>query len=478
MTLDDNDLLRQGRLPGDPFQDLGPVGGLGETPEEDFSPISPFSPTPPSLSDRALGGLAGDFVRLIEPQSEADPVAILAQFLVAFGNAVGRGPYFQVEADRHYMNEYVALVGQSSKGRKGTSWGHVRAILDLADPGWVRERAISGLSSGEGLIWAVRDPIHKREAVRQGGRVVDYQDVVIDEGVSDKRVLFLESELASTLRVLAREGNTLSAVLRSAWDDGHLRTTTKNSPGKATGAHISVVGHITQGELLRYLDRTELGNGFANRFLWFLVRRSKFLPEGGAVPQDELARLGLRLRGVLERARAAGALVRDADAGARWREVYAEISAGHPGLLGAVTGRAEAHVMRLACLYGLLDGSAVVRLEHLDAALALWDYAEATVAAVFGDSLGDPLADEILALLLGAPKGLTRTELRDALKDHHLTAEDIGRALLLLHGSGLATVERETGRGRPAERWCAAQGTGRKGRKGRKVEAASAGEAP
>ena len=42
-------------------------------------------------------------------------------------------------------------------------------------------------------------------------------------------------------------------------------TATKNSPAPATGAHISIVGHMTHDTLLRYLDRSELANGFANR---------------------------------------------------------------------------------------------------------------------------------------------------------------------------------------------------------------------
>ena len=122
---------------------------------------------------------------------------------------------------------------------------------------------MSGLSSGEGLIWQARDPIMKSEPVKEKGRVVDYQEVMVDGGVDDKRVFAVEPEFASTLRVMNREGSILSAVIRQAWDTGNLRTLVKNSPAKATGAHISIMGHITRDELRRYLDRTEAGNGFA-----------------------------------------------------------------------------------------------------------------------------------------------------------------------------------------------------------------------
>jgi hypothetical protein len=90
---------------------------------------------------------------------------------------------------------------------------------------------------------------------------------MVDEGIEDKRLMVIEPEFASTLRVMARQGNTLSPVIRDTWDRGDLRTLVKHSPAKASGTLISIVGHITVDELRCYLDRTEIGNGFANRFL-------------------------------------------------------------------------------------------------------------------------------------------------------------------------------------------------------------------
>ena len=143
--------------------------------------------------------------------------------------------------------------------------GHVKSALNPVDEAWALSRQQGGLSSGEGLTWAVRDAIWKREPVRQKGRIVDHQDVEADAGISDKRLLVFEPELASTLRVMGRDGNTLSPTIRQAWDSGDLRIMTKNLPVKATGAHISIVGHITRDELRRYLDRTEAGGGDAIR---------------------------------------------------------------------------------------------------------------------------------------------------------------------------------------------------------------------
>lgn len=253
---------------------------------------------------------------------------------------------------------------------------------------------------------SIKDPI------KEHGRVVGYEAVIADQGVEDKRLLVVETELSSTLKVAEREGNTLTGVVRQAWDTGSLRLMTKTSPAKSTGAHISIVGHIPKDELLRCMSTTELGNGFANRFLWLGVRRSKELPEGGHVPEHALAPVISRLREGLEFAKRGGEMRRDTGARAMWRSVYGTLSSRKPGLLGAVLSRAEAQVTRLSLLYALLDCSLVIRAEHLQAALAFWEYAESSVRCVFGDAIGDPVADAILeALRAASARGLTRRSL-------------------------------------------------------------------
>ncbi|MFL6213321.1 MAG: DUF3987 domain-containing protein [Blastocatellia bacterium] len=418
---------------------------------------TPFSSWPAAPEQACLHGLAGEIVGMIYPHSEADLSALLVQFLVAFGNIIGRSAHFVAEADAHYLNLFAVLVGPSSKGRKGTSWSQIRRLFSAADANW--ENCVqSGLSSGEGLIWAVRDPISKHEPIKEKGRIVDYQEVITDPGIEDKRLLAIESEFASTLRAIGREGNTLSALVRQAWDNGNLRVLTKNSPAQSTGAHISIIGHITKDELRRYLDSTEVGNGFANRFLWPCVKRSKSLPEGGRLHEVDFFSTIRRLSDVIEFARSTGEMRRDEEARKLWFDAYGKLSEGKPGLLGAVTSRGEAQVMRMACIYALLDKSAIVRKPHLEAALALWKYCEDSAQFIFGDSLGDPLADELLRTLRGAETGMTRTDISN-LFGRNRKSQEIGRALSTLAEAGLIhrVVEQSDGPGRPSERWVAIQ---------------------
>jgi hypothetical protein len=311
------------------------------------------------------------------------------------------------------------------------------------------------LSSGEGLIFAVRDPIEKQVAVRdKGGPTGEYRTEVADPGVTDKRLLAVESEFASVLKVAVREGNTVSAILRQAWDTGNLRVMNKNSPLRATGAHISIVGHITREELLKHLDSTDAVNGFANRFLWVAVRRSQELPDGGDLPHDQVQALGEEVMARVEKAGGAGQPRRDKEAGEYWREIYSELSREREGLWGAVTSRAEAQVVRLSLLYALLDGSLCIRRPHLESALAAWRYSEASAAWIFGHSSGNSMADTIMEALKTTPEGLTRKEIRD-LFDRHKSSDEVKYALGGLVQKGMIRSEKQATAGRPVERWYA-----------------------
>ncbi|QJW97257.1 hypothetical protein [Frigoriglobus tundricola] len=423
------------------------------TAAEPSTPPAPDWPAP--LAVEAYHGLAGRFVRAIEPHTEADAAALLVQFLLGIGNAIGRTVYALADGSRHHANEYAVLVGQSAKARKGTSWSRVRDVLTQAAQQWAENRVLGGLSSGEGLIWAVRDPVEGRERIKERGQPVRYETVVVDEGEPDKRVLIQEPEFANVLKQTERTGNTLSAVIRQAWDGGNLRTLTKNSPAKATGAHVSMIGHITREELQRYLTATESANGFGNRYMWFLVKRSKFLPFSGTPDPVQMNAITGELATVLEFVRGAGEMPIDPLARALWCEVYPVLSRDRYGLAGALTGRAEAHVLRLALIYAVLDRSPAIQVVHLTAALAVWEYSEQSVTHIFGDATGNPLADELLRLLrAGGSNGLTRNELHDMAGKHHPAAR-FGSALGLLLTAGLAHSAQRTTTGRPAEVWFA-----------------------
>jgi hypothetical protein len=419
---------------------------------EDSQNSQVAEPAWPAMGDDAYHGLAGEVVRAIEPHSESDPVAILIQFLTCAGNIIGNCPYYQVEGSRHRANLFSVLVGQSSKARKGTSWDRISEIVRVADERWHSERVKSGLSSGEGLINEVRDEFKKWNA-KEGAWET------IDPGISDKRLMVTEPEFAGALVAADRHGNTLSSVMRKAWDGSKLSTMTRGSPSlSATGAHISIIGHITVEELRARLTRTDTANGFANRFLFMLVKRSKVLPFGGdALDEGAVLRLGERLKEAILAASTIGRIGWTSSARAAWTAVYGHLSEGQPGLLGAVSSRGEAQSVRLALIYALLDGTVNIDLPHISAALAVWEYAEASAAHIFGASLGDSVADEILrALQHAGSEGMSRTAIRD-LFGRNQSGDRIGAALALLATRGRVRSEIRQSGGRPIETWIATE---------------------
>lgn len=395
----------------------------------------PSYPNP--LGEDAFWGLAGRMVRTIDPHTEADPAAVLIQFLVAVGNALGRGPHMRVGRSRHGVNLYAVIAGPTGKGRKGMGMDDVRAVCVPAADDWAA-RITSGLSSGEGLIHAIRDTVTVKGKVE-------------DQGVVDKRLLVVEGEFARTLRVAAREGNILSTTLRDAWDSITLRNMTKTNPATATEPHVSVIGHVTRDDLHKHLSETDMLNGYGNRFLWVAARRSKYLPFGGDLPDEALDSIVDDLRHVLLTQRDEHS-ISWGSAKDLWASIYPDLSEGKTGLLGAMTARAEAQVLRLAMLYAVLDCSRRIETVHLKAALAVWKYCEDSARWIFGGKSGDVVVDTLIAELRVRPEGMTRNEIYD-LFSRHVPRSRIEQALEGIQEQGAAIMEPEKTGGRPAERW-------------------------
>jgi hypothetical protein len=424
---------------------VGSYSANGDRPVEEW---------PDPLGQAAYCGLAGEVVRTIGPHSEADPVAILVSFLVLYGNVIKRGPHFTAGDAVHATNLFAMLVGDTGEGRKGTGTESPRGVFRVADPDWER-RIASGLVSGEGVIHHVRDPRHRlRKATT--GEVGDRDGMVeelVDAGVEDKRLMLVVEEMAAVFAVVSRRDNTLSPVLRELWGRGSAQTLAKNSPERCSNALVSLLGHITPAELRNRLESAEVANGFANRFLYFLVRRSKLLPRGGNVPRAEVAKLALLLGEAIAHARTLTEVGMADDALLVWDDHYESLVTQPPTLAGALTARAAPQVRRLALLYCLLDERDRIHGEHLRAALEVWRYCADSVRIIFGGQLGEEVADSCLCLLREAAEvGITRSELRDEL-GHRVSSAKTTAALRLLERLGLAWVAREPTGGRYRERW-------------------------
>ena len=396
----------------------------------------------PTLDPAAFHGVFGRAVRVLEPTTEAEPAAILASLLVGFGAMCGHSPHIARGTERFPAKDFVLVVGASAKARKGTSWSVARHLLERVDEPFFRGkemRIATGLSTGEGLIARVRD---------------DQPQLGI--ATSDERLLVIEAEWARVLRASDRPGNNLSAIVREAWDLSAIGITTKTDPISASRHHIALIGHITSEELKsEFAGSVAISNGLANRHVFVFVQRTKVLPS--PPPLDEVA-LGLvasDLRDAMLQARTRGHVAMSPAAEHMWRGIYDNTERAEAvGILGQLTARASAHILRLALIYALGDTADRIEPDHLKAAHALWRYSEASVLHIFGRRLNDAAAQKILdELHRVGDRGLTAAQ-QYRLFDNNISAERREKAVQLLEAAGLAHQVKvpagDAGRGRPA----------------------------
>jgi hypothetical protein len=297
----------------------------------------------PIMESKATHGIVGEITRLATANSEVDPVAVIATILTWAAAEFGRGQFIFIGEEKHHSRHYVGIVAQSSRARKGTSKGPVKRLFEEADkirrsastlpfPSGSRLKVSNGpLSSGEGLVYAIRDKAEGDEE---------------DAGVPDKRLLCIEGELGAALRAFQRSGNNLSMILRMAFDGETISPLIKNNRITASEPHVNLVAHITRHELKELLTATEIWSGFGNRFLWLLARRPKIVAFPTPMPAEEVTKIAIELARIINLAHERGAnggreLVMSNAAQDRWVNVYQSCSLNPNRHLSTKPGQAQ-----------------------------------------------------------------------------------------------------------------------------------------
>jgi hypothetical protein len=404
------------------------------------------APNMPQLHPAAWHGHLGEIVGLVAPCTEADPAAVLASLLAIFGALAGDGPHVRVGGVRHPARIWPLVVGKTGSGRKGTSFAEARA----AARGWssyadryTHDRMVSGLASGEGLIAAL------------GGAVGDSKPDEQAEAVApDGRLFVTETEFARVLAAAKRDGSTLGPILRQLWDDGSAAILTRAAPLRVDGAHLGMIAHVTPRELRLRLAESDLAGGTLNRFLLIASERPQLLSH--ELPHPALELQARMLGKALDACRmTSGEVRRDKAADALWTDVYAALNAEEPdGQLGSVLARGPAYTMRLALTFALADNQMTIGVEHLLAALAVWQYAVASARMVFPEGQAAVILHRLLAFVqAGGQAGRTRTEI-----SHHFGRNYPVREIeahldeLERHAYLTQTQDAPTGPGRPTIR--------------------------
>ncbi len=404
------DLLNARRPLGDRRADGGSAHDARQHAPEPEAVEPTTWPDPPA--DAAYHGVLGDIARAVAPYTEADPIGILGTLLAMFGAACGGGQTLYQGSLQRTNLSIVVVGGTGFSGRKGTSLDVVRSVYRLAYPE-LDELWLVGVASGE----AITGHFGRHE--------------------TEERALIVETEFGRLLTIMNREGSTLSAILRNAWDGVPLGHARARDESLVTRHHVTIIGHITPIELRGKLTDTDAANGFANRLLFLAVRRTQLIPFPTA--PDELVRPWIEpLHRAIVEAHVPGEMAFDDPARDRWEDFYAELAmTPRLGLAGAVTGRHEAQVARLSLVYALADRSTVVGVAHLEAAIALADYARRSAVWALGDSTGNRHADALRRMLVDGPFGWDDAKRELGLR----AAADMADAVAVLVDAGLADVD-------------------------------------
>lgn len=325
---------------------------------------------PEGMRDEAFHGLAGKIVRLLEPYLEVDRAAILANVLACTGVLFERNAYAKVAADFHYPIDYFLIVGDTAKARKGTTTNSVLELAERVSPAF-KSRVLYSLSTGEGLINAVtRDSDEKKEIAEP-----KYPAAFVNLG-----------ELAGLLAVMARDNNTLSSVVRDAWDGKPLQVNTRHLRLCVENVSLGIIANVTRSDLVK-VNPVDIGNGFINRFIFIWSERGRLLPEGAnidALFRSEAWLLVLKeLHAAIAASAGIGGVARDSETDELWKAMYYDFNKGGDSIVDKLIARNDAHTLRLSLLYALLDKSTVIKPCHLEAARAVWDYSEQSLKYIF-----------------------------------------------------------------------------------------------
>lgn len=354
-------------------------------------------PVDPAVFDCHVGRLAC----ALDPHTEADPINVMVTLLAAAGVHVGPDVVFPVSFERHPLLTWPIIIGPTGSGKKGTGFNTARALLAATDAGFTAMNIRSGLSTGEGLaaVFAVdEDSKGKTRLLPEG----------------DVRLLAYEPEWASVMARMKREGNTLPATLRAAWEGGDM-TTLNVDARVALRSHVGIVAHITPEEFLAKVSASDMAGGTYNRFLPIAVAQSKFLPTPGTGDAVLLGRLGQELAERLTVAAGFTTIAIHPTAVEDWTRLYLDFGAaadadGHT-TLAQFTSRAAPNCLRIAALHAALDTTPLIRREHLVAAAALVRYSIDSARAVLSSNQDRDTTRLIEFIAAAGPGGRTRKEI-------------------------------------------------------------------
>ena len=363
----------------------------------------------PNFDDALLYGPLGDVTRRLCEFSEANTGAVYLNLLVSFGSMIGRQAYFNVGATRHYLNEFLACVGSSSIGRKGTASDVADSFLHLINAHWLSTNNVTGFSTPQAVISQIKDASVFKKFDKA---TKEYSDVE-QPGVVDKRLCIREGELSNVFKLMSDPKTKAAELIRNLWDGKGVSNIVagksadgENNSLQCKEPHVSIIGSSTPSLVKSTMPVGAALSGDGNRFLWCYVKRTQLAPQGGRpVDFSKLYTTHVDSKGkkremdtfvyftdILDEF---GVLDVDGDedpvfypltkaANKHWNKVYCDQETTETaGFLGGMTSRSAPHIRRLATILCVIDRERAVDVKHLKAAEDIWDYTQRCAQYIF-----------------------------------------------------------------------------------------------
>ncbi len=397
--------------------------------------------TPASLEIPAIAwrGLLKDYRDMVANTTEAADAFHYATFLQVFGCTIGRR-LFTYHATRLFPNFFNCLVGRSGLTRKDTTWSRGRSVLDMLhaysedDPS-PPFKTLRGIRSYEGLL---------------------------DELAGERKVRLIQlGELLSLLAKAKQDslGNIIPA-LNELYDSPDLLNPPVHQKDvkPAKEPFLSIMAGTTQDWLQKALTERDIYGGFANRWCYFYGLPKDPMPNPPKVDLDKRNELVRELNQIRSWAEDVpnGEITISDEASTLFEEYYHEYyrRCQQPGLIPTLIVRIQDFIWKIALLYAADTMSESISVDHLEAAIAVGNYLEASVTEVFasfGTSSGK--AQEIKLLEFLRAEGGSVPE-REVYRRLSISAKELESLVAPLAKIGLIKNSyQKTDRGRQVRRY-------------------------
>lgn len=332
---------------------------------------SPAASTDLKIPEIAWRGLFKDYRDMVANTTEASDAFHFATFLQIFGLTIARRLYVR-HAGKRYPNFYTCNVGRSGLSRKDTAAAGAEPILVALhavseDDSNQPFKILTGLRSYEGLL---------------------------DEIAGERKVRLIQLGELLSLLAKARQDSmgTLIPALTELYDckDRINPPVHQREVKPAIKPFVSIMAGTTQAWLHDALTERDIYGGFANRWLYFYG-----LPKGANSDPDNLDESKqqaiirelnqIRLWAENDSEVPKGEITKSKEAKALFKVYYEPYynRCQYPGLIPTMIVRIQDFVWKTSLLYAAGDMSPTISGEHMEAAIGLGNYLEASVAEVF-----------------------------------------------------------------------------------------------